>query len=141
VSGRVPAGLTLNPSTGVLSGTPTAPALAKLTVSLTDSATPRIHHAKAHLVLQVAPIAVTISPATLPAGVHGVAYHGRLIATGGTHRYTFTQSAGTLPPGLVLKTTGAIVGKPTTPGTYGFDVTVTDKYGYSGTRTFTVVVS
>ncbi|MEP7208079.1 MAG: IPTL-CTERM sorting domain-containing protein [Casimicrobiaceae bacterium] len=38
VTGAVPAGLTLNPSTGVLSGTPTASGLSTFTLQVTDSA-------------------------------------------------------------------------------------------------------
>ena len=42
VSGTLPAGLTLNASTGVISGTPTTPQTANFTVKVTDSETPAV---------------------------------------------------------------------------------------------------
>ena len=50
-------------------------------------------------------------------------------------------SADTTPPGLSLSATGKWTGTATTPGTYVVTVTVTDIYGESSTRTFTVVVT
>jgi ricin-type beta-trefoil lectin protein/putative Ig domain-containing protein len=46
-----------------------------------------------------------------------------------------------LPPGLVISTTGAITGTPTTAGTYTVTVTVTDAIGTQGVATFTWTVS
>jgi hypothetical protein len=55
-----------------------------------------------------------------------VAYKQLLIASGGKQPYTWTISAGSLPPGLSLTTDGIISGTPTTIGTSNFTVQVTD---------------
>ncbi|HVC68667.1 MAG TPA: Ig domain-containing protein [Acidimicrobiales bacterium] len=54
-SGHLPAGLSLDRSTGIISGTPTTPGHSKLTIRLTDSATPKRHKAHAKFSIQVAP--------------------------------------------------------------------------------------
>jgi Putative Ig domain len=70
-----------------------------------------------------------------PGGETGVAYSDQLTVTGGTSPFTWTVSAGTLPPGLTLAaSTGLLAGTPTTAGTYTFTVKVTDASGLSDTR-------
>jgi len=54
-----------------------------------------------------APLTLT---ATLPAAVPGTAYNGALAAAGGTGSYTFALTAGTLPAGIQLDTTGSVTG-------------------------------
>ena len=89
----------------------------------------------------VCPI-ITVNPATLPNGTAGVAYNQIVTATGGTAPYTFTVSAGALPPGLALNgSTGAITGSPTTPGTFNFSITATDANGCIGSRLYTMTIA
>src|SRR6267378_3543652 len=76
-------------------------------------------------------ITVTAPPAitttTLPPGVEGTAYSQAIAKTGGAGTVTFSISAGTLPAGLTLSSTGTISGTPTGPnGTVNFTVKVTD---------------
>ncbi|MEV8638151.1 putative Ig domain-containing protein, partial [Streptosporangium sp. NPDC051023] len=113
-AGSLPPGLTLNASTGVLSGTPTASGTYSFTVKVTDA------------VGQSATQAVTLTIATqpsfsfssAPAGEVGVAYSVPLTVTGGTTPYTWSVSAGSLPPGLTLNaSTGVLSGTPTASGT------------------------
>jgi hypothetical protein len=47
-------------------------------------------------------------------------------AFGGTPPYTFDVSAGSLPPGLTLSSSGILTGTPTTEGSYSFTVRVID---------------
>ncbi len=49
-----------------------------------------------------------------------------IIAMGGDGNYTFAIVAGSLPPGITFDSVGLLSGTPTTPGTYTFDVSVTD---------------
>ncbi|MEQ9397702.1 MAG: VCBS repeat-containing protein [Longimicrobiales bacterium] len=67
--------------------------------------------------------AVTITTSSLPDGSVGSAYSQTLTATGGTGSYTWSLTAGSLPPGLSLgASTGTISGTPTTTGTSNFTV-------------------
>jgi hypothetical protein len=77
---------------------------------------------------KIVPVVFNISITTLADGVLGVAYNQTVTVTGGFGAKTFSISAGTLPPGLVLNgATGAITGIPAAPiGTASFTVMVVD---------------
>lgn len=68
---------------------------------------------------------------TLPAGTVGEAYNQTLTATGGTSPYYWYKTAGSLPSGLALDSSGNITGTPTTAGTYTFTIKVYDSCSYS----------
>jgi hypothetical protein len=69
-----------------------------------------------------------------PGGEAGVAYSDQLTVTGGTSPFTWSVSAGSLPPGVTLGvSTGLLSGTPTTAGSYSFTVKVTDHSGLSDT--------
>jgi hypothetical protein len=125
VSGALPGGLTLNRSTGLLTGTPTATGDFQFTVQLTD-ATPQSLSKPFTLTITAA---LAIGTTSLPDGNIGAAYSQPVAATGGTLPYAFTLT-GALPPGLALNpTTGAITGTPTRLGLSNFSVRVTDAAG------------
>jgi hypothetical protein len=68
----------------------------------------------------------------------------KIAVTGGAPPLTWKVSAGKLPPGLELDAkSGCICGRPTVPGTYRFEVSVTDSSGPAMQiqREFTLVVS
>jgi hypothetical protein len=117
-SGTLPAGLSLNSATGVISGTPTQ-SVANLSLSFTvtdSSATPLSASFTLSLTVTAASSGITITTQSLPNGQINVAYSATLAATGGTAPYTWTLSGGTLPAGLTLNgATGAITGTPTAP--------------------------
>src|SRR5262249_29419101 len=77
---------------------------------------------------------------SLPSGTVGLAYSQTLTASGGTGSYTFSAT-GTLPPGLVLATTGVLAGTPTMAGTYTFTITARDSVGDSANQSYTLVIS
>jgi hypothetical protein len=127
-TGSLPAGLTLNGATGVISGTPTASGTANFTVTVTDSETPTAKTATANLSIVVNP-ALSVTTTSLAAGVIGTTYSQTLAASGGITPYTWTITTGSLPAGLSLNaSTGAISGTPSGnfTGTTNFTVTVTD---------------
>lgn len=124
-TGTLPGGLTLS-SAGVLSGTPTAAGSSVFTVKATDSeASPQTATLAATLVIN--PVKLSISTTSpLTAGTVGTPYSLTLVATGGTAPYTWTVTAGTLPPGLSLSSAGVLSGTPTAAGTSTFTITATD---------------
>ncbi|MBK8036990.1 MAG: putative Ig domain-containing protein [Verrucomicrobiaceae bacterium] len=137
VSGTLPAGLSLNASTGVISGTPTSSTAQTFTLSATDANT--CVATRPYTVTPVCP-AITVNPTSLPAPTIGVAYSQTVSATGGTSPYTFAVSSGTLPAGLSLNTgTGAITGTATSTTATSFTIRATDLYGCQGVRSYNIV--
>jgi hypothetical protein len=121
----LPAGLSLNQSTGLISGTPTGTGTSNFTVAVADAESPA-QSKSVSLSIAVAAPALTIS-ASLPGGSANTAYSSLMSATGGTPAYTWSISSGSLPAGLTLAaTTGIISGTPTVSGTFNFTATVSD---------------
>ncbi len=131
--GSLPPGLTLAAS-GAITGTPTDIGTSTFTVRVTD--------APGSTASQTFSIRVVDGPAitttTLPDGTVGTDYTATLAATG-TAPLTWTVS-GALPPGLSLASTGAITGKPTTPGTYSITATVTDPNKLTASKALSIKI-
>ena len=125
IAGALPAGLTLNATTGVISGTPTATGTSNFTVQVQDSATPKATATAALSIAIDAQFAITTT--SLPGGSISTAYSATVTASGGVQPYTWTITSGTLPAGLTLNSsTGVISGTPTATGTSDFTITVAD---------------
>jgi len=131
-TGTLPAGLTLNPGTGAIAGTPTAAGTSAITIAATDSANPPNSVAiPLSITINAAAPPLAISTASLPNGTIGTPYDQIPSASGGTAPFTWSVSTGSLPTGLSLNaTTGEITGTPTssttTPPSFTFTMTVTD---------------
>jgi autotransporter-associated beta strand protein len=138
-AGSLPIGLTLDPNTGAITGTPTFSSTYNFTIEATDSV--GAVGSQAYTVVVNPAGTVTVNPPTLPNGTVGVPYNQTVTASGGTGPYTYAVSSGLLPQGLVLNPmTGAITGTPTTPGAAMFILTATDSVGASGFRTYSIGV-
>jgi large repetitive protein len=127
--GTLPPGLTLTPSSGLISGTPTTPKVYKFFPTVTDSALPpQTFTSTAGVtisVISVSPLQAVTPP--LPAGDVAVGYSASLVATGGVPPYTWSITSGQLASGLQLDpTTGVISGTPILTTTANFAVQVED---------------
>lgn len=141
VSGTLPPGLTLNSSTGAVSGTPTAAGTSNFTIQVADSASAT---AQKSFSITINPPGLTLTVvSSLPSAKVGVNYSQKLpvSASGGTPPYSWTLSAGSVP-GLSFDPVGvALNGAPTTAGTYNLTVQVKDAAGLSATASLTLTVS
>jgi hypothetical protein len=134
-SGSLPAGLSLNPNTGVIGGTPTGSGPATFTIVATDI---NDNTGSRAYTVNVGTNSITISPATLPPAPQGSPYSQMLTASGGTAPYSFSIVSGSLPPGLSLSSAGAITGTPTSIGTFTVTVQAIDPNGNVGSRGYTI---
>src|SRR5216683_7269702 len=147
VSGALPAGLTMATSYGIEStvvfGTPTTVQTTAFTVQVQDSAGETATQSLSITIDPPLPLVIT-SPTPPPATV-GTSYFTNLFANGGCLPYTWSISAGQLPPGLALTTESnggtTISGTPTTIGTFTFTETVTDHTRVQASQQFSITVN
>lgn len=140
-SGTLPAGLSLNGTTGAISGTPTAGGMFNPTITATDAH--GFTGTRAYS-LSVGAATISLSPATLANATIGTAYSQAVTASGGTPAYTYAVTAGALPAGMTLTSSGVLSGTPTAGGTFNFIITSTDSSTgtgpYTGSRAYTLTV-
>lgn len=118
--GSLPTGVSLDPKSGLLSGTPTVPGPFNFTIEVKDSADNVATQSFSVTIL--AQLAFTTT-SPLPAGKAGTNYSVTFAATGGMAPYTFnTQDA---PAGLQLSSAGVLSGTPSA-GTFTLTVVVSD---------------
>jgi large repetitive protein len=122
-SGSLPAGISLS-GAGVFSGTPTTGGTASFTVKVTDSESPAVSVSQAFSIAVQAPLSITTT--SLSAANIGVSYSTQLTASGGVSPYIWSISAGALPVGLTLSSSGLISGTPTASGSFSFTIQVVD---------------
>lgn len=146
-SGALPPGLSLNPASGAITGTPTSGGSFTFTISAADTTTGAgapYSGSQSYTVTVGAPT-IAVSPTSLSAATVGTSYSASLTASGGTAPYGFAVSGGALPAGLSLAANGTLSGTPTAGGSFSFDVTATDASGgagpYTGTRSYALTVN
>jgi len=140
-AGALPAGLSMNSSTGAITGTPTAGGTFNFTVTATDA---NSYTGSRAYSLTVSAATVTVSPSTLPGATVATAYSQTILASGGTGSYTYAVTAGSLPAGLTLSSNGTLSGTPTSGGAFNFTVTATDSSTgtgpYTGSRAYSLTI-
>ena len=139
VSGSLPTGLSLNGSTGVISGTPTSSLTTTYTVRATDQGGNFVD--RAFTITNAGPVWSTAAGQLTLATV-GSSYSTTITATddSGTAP-TLSIISGSLPSGLSLNTTtGAITGTPSSAPAEGstFTVRATDANSLTADRTFSI---
>ena len=143
-TGTLPPGLSLNSTTGVISGTPTTAGTSSFTVRVAD--------ARGQSDTQALSITISTAPpppnppnittTTLPGGTVGQPYSQPVQVTGGTGALAWSIVAGNLPAGLNLdQTNGAISGTPAAAGTSPFTVQVADSGGLSDTQALSITIN
>jgi hypothetical protein len=137
-AGSLPAGCSLNPSTGAISGTPTTVNSYSFTVRVTDSAGGVA--ARALSITVNAPVAITTT--SLPDGRQNVSYSQTVTASGGTTPYSWSMTSGSLPTGLppINAISGAIAGTPSTSGTFSFTIAVTDAANNTASKALSITI-
>ena len=130
----LPAGLTLDK--GLLSGTPALPGNYTFNVIVTcDGCPPVVFSVSLKVICNI-----KIFPSRLPDGFLGIGYDNNLTACGGTPTYTFSVTAGGLPPGLALSPDGNITGIPGALGCFNFTVRATDSVGCFSEQTYVICI-
>jgi Putative Ig domain len=131
---NLPSGLTINGSTGAITGIPAQSSIgtASAALKVTDSTTPSPQSATSNLSITISPAPLAVTTTSLPGGVAGSPYSSTTLqASGGAPPYTWALASGSnLPSGLGLSPAGAISGTPAaaSAGTYPLTFVVTDSF-------------
>lgn len=138
-SGSFPAGLSLNSSTGAITGTPTSAGTSTFTVRAVSGS----NSTEKQLSITInsgttpTPTAITITTTSLPGGIEGESYNASLASNPSGTAWSYT---GNIPAGLALDSSGRISGIPTVSGNFSF--TATAMYGTSSaTKNLSVIIS
>ena len=135
--GALPTGLTLNGTTGAITGTPTAVGSFSFRVSATAVGGCT---GSRQYVVSIACSPLTFAPAgpALPNGAKNVAYNQALTVSPGTG-YTFSIQTGNVPPGYSLSPGGVLSGITNQAGTWTFTVRA-QAGGCQATKLYTLTI-
>ena len=148
-SGALPAGLTLNATTGLISGAATAAGTSNFTATVRDSAGATAAVAFT-VTINASSSKFVITNAPFPNGVIGVPYNQGLTSSGGSvspfnPSPAFRISGGALPDGLTIvrnaDLSSSIKGTPTTAGVSNFTLTSTDAASNTASANFNITVT
>jgi hypothetical protein len=147
--GALPAGLALDPSTGIISGVPGAPGTSIFVVDVTDG---RGLVGRGDFSITINPYVAGLAIVTdaIPAATFGGSYSVGISVVGGAPPYQWCGPAapcpwalglpspvqGELPPGILLSADGVLSGVPAAGGSYPFQVLVRDSAGATQTSNF-----
>jgi len=133
-AGSLPPGIELDPEIGLISGLPIASGHFTFTVQITDAIGTTQSKEFTICIMEI------VSGATLPEATEGDAYAQPLIQEPATvASEVWSLVSGSLPPGLLLASNGAISGTPTDVGSFEFTVKVEADCG-TCTKTFSLEV-
>jgi hypothetical protein len=142
-TGGLPPGLSFNPASGTISGTPTAANATPtpFTVTATDATGASDSQQLSIIVDPVVGINTPAGP--LAAATLNSPYQQTLNANGtGLYSWSVKPGFGVLPTGLALgANTGQISGTPTEAGLFSFQIELTDVFNNKASKTFSILVS
>jgi hypothetical protein len=139
VRGTTNTGVTWHASSGTISSTglftaPTISSNGNVTVSAISSADKSVSaKASVGIAAQLTASTLAVTTSSLSSGTVGRSYSGALAGTGGTPPLSWSVLSGQLPPGITLASNGTLSGRPTTAGTYSFNVHVVDSTPHNQT--------
>jgi large repetitive protein len=137
-SGALPAGLSLDTATGVITGVPARAGAFSVTFAVKDAAG---QSTTAPASIRVAP-RLAITTARLPGASLGKAYRARLATKGGLAPRRWTIVRGALPRGVKLvRSTGALTGVARQTGVFRVTIRATDRLGARSTKALRLVVT
>jgi len=138
-NGTLPAGLSIDPATGDITGTPTGAGTSVVTITATDN----YGYAAQVTFTWVVTNTVTVVGPGNQSGISGTAIAPFVVpATDSSATASLAYAATGLPAGISVDAgSGTVSGTPTTAGSTTVTVTVTDSSGFAGTATFTWTVT
>ncbi|RNL79752.1 Ig domain-containing protein [Nocardioides marmorisolisilvae] len=131
----LPPGLKLA-NNGTISGTPTSAGSYRFAAYVVSGG---VSSPVAYFDLVVGPM--DIATVTLPDAPVWSAYSQKLTAHGGKATLVWSVAGGTLPPGVVMSSAGALSGKPTAVGSYPVTFKVKDALGQVATKSLVITVT
>jgi hypothetical protein len=135
-SGALPAGVTLNPTSGTISGTPQKAGRFAFDLTAADG---EGRAATTSTVLSVAP-KLALKTLRLKAAKLGRPYHAKLLTAGGVQPVRWTLR-GRLPLGVrFAKKTGTLIGTPRRTGRFRLAIEARDALGATSHKTFVLFV-
>ena len=144
-SGMLPPGLSLNTSTGEISGisTTSVPTLYSFTIKVSDSI---YNFANKSYTIFANYCGIIILTDTLPNACYSQSYSNFINVVGGTPPYTWSLDSGTFPPGLSLNTsTGEISGTSSLLSpldiTYPLTISVSGVVGTPASHPYTITAT
>ncbi|MEK6657366.1 MAG: putative Ig domain-containing protein, partial [Nitrospirota bacterium] len=146
-NGSPPNGLSLNATTGNISGTPTAQGTATFTIQVQD-ANSLTNSRQFSITINPQPVSLTIITSSLSSATIGYSYNAILQATGQNTvlPYAWSLQSGTLPNGLIVSNSGndgVISGTSTQSGAFNLTIRVQDSAATPNvaTRDFTLAIN
>lgn len=140
----LPPGLSLDSTSGIVSGTPTMAGSYSVALQITDSSTPS-QSIFPNITIGIQPV-LSVATTTLPDAPQNRGYFSGISIVGGLEPYSLALTSGSLPVGLQINQTSGIFnfvqisGAPTVVGTSQFTVAVSDSEAPPMTATQTLSI-